>query len=360
METSPEAPPLAALAPLDPAALAAAAPPSDRSAEPEGFVVELAPGERIHFLDWGGPAPGGPGDEAVPPVPGVLLAHGLGGTAWAWTAVARRLRRVARTVAADLRGHGLSDAPTSGYDADTLAADLVAVAEGAGLVAIPGLDPESGGAPRRVVLAGHGYGAIVAAWTALALGDRCAGLVLVDGGWQDLAAETGLRPDEWLRDLAEPPEVLGSMAAYLADRREWDPGSWDADEERAARATVVEVPAGKVIPAIRPHAMERSVEAIFAYRPADVLPLLGVPIAAVMAADDEGRAKSAALAAVAAARRAAGRSPIDVLRFPGDGHNLPRYRPAELAGLILRLAGVSADSGYHRGTRPTEMRHPAR
>ncbi len=338
METSPEAqPPDAALSP-DPAVLAAAAPPPDRAAEPEGFVVELAPGERIHFLDWGGPANGGSGDEAVPGVPAVLLAHGLGGTAWAWTAVARRLRRVARTVAADLRGHGLSDAPTGGYDPDTLAADLVAVAEGAGLVAIPGFEPDDGSdASRRVVLAGHGYGAIVAAWAALALGDRCAGLVLVDGGWQDLAAETGLRPDEWLRDLAEPPEVLGSMAAYLADRRDWDPASWDADEERAARATVVEVPAGKVVPAVRPHAMERSVEAIFAYRPADALPVLGVPIVAVMAADDEDRAKSAALAAVDAACRAAGRSPIAVVRFPADGHNLPRYRPAELAGVILRL-----------------------
>ena len=338
METSSEARPPDAEPPLDPVGLAAAAPPPDRAAEPEGFVVEVGPGERIHFLDWGGPASGGSGDEGVPVAPGVLLAHGLGGTAWAWTAVARRLRRVARTVAADLRGHGLSDAPTSGYDPDSLAADLVAVAEGAGLVAIPGFEPEAGsGASRRVVLAGHGYGAIVAAWAALALGDRCAGLVLVDGGWQDLARESGLRPDEWLRDLAEPPEVLGSMAAYLADRREWDPASWDADEERAARATVVEVPAGKVVPAVRPHAMERSVEAIFAYRPADVLPALEVPIVAVIAADDEDGTKSAALAAVDAACRAAGRSPIAVVRFPADGHNLPRYRPAELAGVILRL-----------------------
>jgi hypothetical protein len=29
-------------------------PPPDLAAEPAGFVVEVKPGERIHFLDWGG------------------------------------------------------------------------------------------------------------------------------------------------------------------------------------------------------------------------------------------------------------------------------------------------------------------
>jgi pimeloyl-ACP methyl ester carboxylesterase len=329
--------------PPDPVALALAAPPPDRVAEPEGFIVEMAPSERIHFLDWGGPASiletadGRAG--RTPPLAGVLLVHGLGGTAWAWTAVARRLRRVTRTVSVDLRGHGLSDAPTEPYDAATLVADIVAVAEGAGLAPMAGFGADRGDGARRVVLAGHGYGAIVAAWTAVELGRRCAGLVLVDGGWQNVARETGLSPSEWLREIAEPPEVLRSMPAFLADRRAWDPSSWDADEERAARATVVEVPAGRLLPAIRPHAMERSVEAIFAYDPVAALATLDLPLVAAVAADDEAGAKSAALAEVDVARRAAGRSPIAVLRFPDDGHNLPRYRPAELAGAILRLAG---------------------
>ena len=309
---------------LSPGDLAARSPEPDRAAEPDGFVVELAPGERIHFLDWGGPA--------APGTTGALLVHGLAGTAWAWTAVARRLRRAIRNVAVDLRGHGLSDAPTDPYEPATLAGDLVAVAEGAGLVG------DDGGAGRRVVLAGHGYGGMVAAWAAAELGDRCAGLVLVDGGWQDVAAETGATPAEWLRDLAEPPEVMRSMDAFLDDRRAWDPTHWDADEERAARATVVEVPAGHVVPAIRPHALERSVEAIFTFRPFATLAALDVPIVALVAVDDEDRAKEAALAELAAARRAAGLAAPDVARFPADGHNLPRYRPAELAGAILRLA----------------------
>ncbi len=301
-------------------------PQPDDAAEPAGYVVEVAPGERIHFLDWGG---SGDGD-------GVLLVHGLSSTAWSWTAVARRLRRSRPTVALDLRGHGLSDAPTGAYEPASLAGDVAAVAEGSGLLAAGDDDPAL--PARRIVLAGHGFGGIVAAWAAAELGPRCAGLILVDGGWQDVAMETGLTPGEFTRDLAEPPEVLGSMDAFLADRRAWDPASWGPDEERAARATVVEVPAGHLLPAVRPHALERSIEAMFAYRPASTLGRLDLPVVVVVAVEDEDRAKTAALAELDAVRRTGGLRPIEVVRFPADGHNLPRYRPAELAALILGLA----------------------
>ena len=168
----------------------------DPSIEPAAFVVVSDTGDRIHFLDWGGEGR-----------PGVVLIHGLSNTAWSWTPVARRVAAQRRVVAMDLRGHGLSDAPTGRYEPELLAADVVAVAEGSGA-----LDSEG------VVLAGHGFGGIVAAWAAESLGERCRRLVLVDGGWEDIAASSGMETDEFLRGLDEPPEVLRSMAAYLAER----------------------------------------------------------------------------------------------------------------------------------------------
>ena len=213
-------------------------PPPDPTVEPEGFVVIVEPGDRIHFLDWGGPDGTGR--------PGIVLIHGLSNTAWSWAPVARRLCAVRHVVAMDLRGHGLSDAPTDGYDPDTMAEDVIAVAEGSGLLEADG---------DRVIVAGHGFGAIVAAWAAVAMGERCAGLVLVDGGWEVLEDATGIDVDEFLRGLDEPPEVLRSMTAFLADRAAFDPGTWDADQQRAARATVVETHAGKVVPSTRPHAV---------------------------------------------------------------------------------------------------------
>ncbi len=131
-------------------------PPADGTAEPEGFLVLVAPNDRIHFLDWGAgetrEAGGGSGVGAAG-TGGVLLVHGLSATAWTWTPVARRLRALRHTVAVDLRGHGLSDAPTAGYDPEGFVEDLLAVAEGSGLLSAPDDDG------RGVILAGHGFGA---------------------------------------------------------------------------------------------------------------------------------------------------------------------------------------------------------
>jgi pimeloyl-ACP methyl ester carboxylesterase len=306
-------------------------PPPDPTVEPDGFVVVVEPGDRIHFLDWGGPPPA---DASA--LPGVLLVHGLSNTAWSWAPVARRLRAVHRVVAMDLRGHGLSDAPTEGYDRPTLAEDVLAVAEGSGLLASPS---------DRVILAGHGFGAIVAAWAALELGERCAGLVLVDGGWESIEAASGMDVDEFLRGIDEPPEVLRSMTAFLADRKGFDPASWDADQERAARATVVETHAGKVVPSTRPHATEASVRAMFTYDPIATLRAVEAPVAAVLASDDEQGGRAAALARASDARVGGGRGPIAVTAFPGIGHNLMRYRPEAVSATILSIARGSALEG---------------
>jgi pimeloyl-ACP methyl ester carboxylesterase len=305
-------------------------PAPDGAAEPEGFVVIVEPGDRIHFLDWGGPDQAhGPGDA------GVLLVHGLAQTAWIWTPVARRLRRARPLVAMDLRGHGLSDAPTDegAYDLAVLAADAVAVAEGSGLVA---------GTDDRVVLAGHGFGAIVAAEAARTLGPRCAGLVLVDGGWESLEASTGMDVDDFLRTIEEPPEVMRSMTAFLADRAAFDPATWDADQERAARATVVETHAGKVVAVARSHVLEACVRTMFGYDPVETLAGVGAPVTAIAAGapgDDEPGARERALASASAARASAGHAPIRSVAFPHDGHNLMRYRPDAVSAAILAIAG---------------------
>ena len=314
------------LAPLPPGD----GPPPDPSAEPAGFVVATEDAVRIHFLDWDGGT--GTGANRASRAPGVLLLHGLASTAWSWTPVARRLHASARVVAMDLRGHGLSDAPTDGYDPDALAGDAISVAEGAGLLALPG-DPPGG----PLVLAGIGYGAIVAAWAAHALGDRCDGLVLVDGGWEDLAAATQATPEEWLAAIEEPPEVLASMAAWLADREAFDPASWDADEERAARAQVVETAAGRVKLAVHPHALAGSVRAIWSYDPAAILPRVEARIAVLIARDDDG-SRAVALRRVARLRAAAGGSPVLAAAFPERGHNLARYEPNATAAAVLAVA----------------------
>lgn len=298
----------------------AAAPPADPDAVPEGYLVTADDGTRLHFLDWGVAEGGGDG-------PGVLLIPGILQPAWSWAPVARRLARERRTVIADLRGHGLSDAPADGYDLATLASDAILVAEGSGVL--------DGG---RVVLAGHGFGGMVAAEAAARLGEGCAGLVLVDGGWERVEETSGLDVDEFLRGLDEPPEVLRSMDAFLADRRAFDPATWDADQERSARDAVVETAAGHVLRAVRPGVVEAVVRTMFAYEPVSVLADVAAPLTALVAlASGYPDARLAELRRAALGRRAAGRSAIRVAGFASDAHNLLRYRPAEVCAAILAV-----------------------
>jgi pimeloyl-ACP methyl ester carboxylesterase len=296
----------------------AIAPAPDAAIEPEGYVVAADDGSKLHFLDWGGPADGSPG---------VLLLPGLLQPAWSWAPVARRLARATRVVVVDLRGQGLSDAPMTGYDLGTLASDAVAVAEGSGL---------AGRSP--IVVAGHGFGAVVSAGAAIALDDRCAGLVLVDGGWELVEETAGIDVEEFLRGLDEPPEVMRSIDAYLADRRGFDPGTWDADQQRAARDAVVETAAGHVVRAVRPHVVEAMVRTMFDWDPSGGLAAVDAPVAALVAlGTGDAAVRLTELRRTADARMTAGRAPLRVLGFPGVAHNLMRYRPADVAAAILEI-----------------------
>lgn len=300
--------------------------------EPDSTIVTVDTGERIHYLDWGGP--GDPRNQPQPPA--LLLIHGVGQTGWTWTPVARRLRAVTSVLAVDLRGHGLSDSPRSGYDLQSLAFDALTV-----LVA-NGWGRDASGPP--AVVAGHGLGAMVGATMANLQPDSICALALIDGGWEDIAEATGQTPAEFEQTLGDPPEVLRSMDAFLADRREFDPTTWDADQERAARATVDEKYAGHVAPVTRLHALRGSVSAMFDYQPADALADLPMPLLLAVAesgaADDETtRERRLALDDIVRLRVERGLPQPRIERYSGTGHNLMRYRPARLSSDLWGLLG---------------------
>jgi pimeloyl-ACP methyl ester carboxylesterase len=290
--------------------------------EPDSLIVTADTGDRLHFLDWGSAT------QDRSPLPPVLLIHGLAATAWIWAPIADRLRDVTHVVALDLRGHGLSDSPRAGYDLESLAYDALTVMVANGW----GRDARG---PRAVV-AGHGLGAIVAATMAGIQPDSIAGLALVDGGWENIAESTGMTAAEFERSIGDPPEVLASMDSYLADRRDFDPGTWDADQERAARAAVDEKHAGHVASVVRAFALHATIDAMFTYDAVAALanapmPLFVAVAESGMADDDVTRERLAALDDVLAARHAAGTAEATVRRYRGAGHNVMRYRPLELS-----------------------------
>jgi len=124
------------------------------------------------------------------------MLHGLFGSlaTWYFTS-APTIAHTHEVLMYDLRGHGKSDRPTSGYDLKTMCADLHTV-----LNACLGLDREcpryEGGQPRseatgrgaltshvdteRVALVGHSYGGVIALRYALDHPERVGRLALVD------------------------------------------------------------------------------------------------------------------------------------------------------------------------------------
>lgn len=303
----------------------------DLTAAPESMVVQVGTGERIHYLDWGSPEPRLDGT----PGPVLALLHGIALTAWSWAPVARRLCHVFRVLAIDLRGHGLSEGARSDLTLESLAWDALTVlaANGAGV--------EAHGPPALV--AGHGLGAMVAAEMAHLQPASLAGALLVDGGWEDIASATRLGPGELVAALAEPPEVLASMDAFLDDRRDFDPATWDADQERAARSQVDRRHAGHVALVARSATIRRMVDGMFRYDPVATLTAAPVPLGVLVAGagtgdDEAAHDRAVALDEVVAGRTAANLPPTRVVRLPGTGHNLMRYRPDEVAAAIVALA----------------------
>jgi pimeloyl-ACP methyl ester carboxylesterase len=108
----------------------------------------------MHVVDW-------PGAE-----PAILAIHGSTGHAYGLTALGERLAPHVRVVAVDLRGHGFSDKPPSGYGVEEHVGDVLQ------LIAALGL--------KRPILLGHSIGGAIATFAAEAAGDRVGGLVLFD------------------------------------------------------------------------------------------------------------------------------------------------------------------------------------
>lgn len=145
-------------------------------------AIEVEPGVRLHVVDEGGAAGGGP--------PIVLLA-GLGLDHESWAGPAAALAGHHRVIRVDLRGTGPSDAPRGGYSLDRLARDVMVVLEHLDL--------------SDVVLIGHSFGAQIGLLVAATIPGRLSrlGLVCSNGVRASWSCEFpfGLQPDRLERAL---------------------------------------------------------------------------------------------------------------------------------------------------------------
>ncbi|MBE9522487.1 MAG: alpha/beta hydrolase [Proteobacteria bacterium] len=131
----------------------------------------------------------------------ILCIHGITANCRCWDVIADALSPSHRVLAMDLRGRGLSGAPSTGYSMEHHCRDILAVLNDLGL--------------EQVVLMGHSLGAFISLIFGAKYPERVDRIILVDGGGklsedQLVKVFAGIKPS-----LDRLGKVLPSFEAYL-------------------------------------------------------------------------------------------------------------------------------------------------
>jgi len=285
------------------------------------------------------PLPGGP-RLAVRltdgPLRPFLLVHGLASNARLWDGVTRRLAAAGHAVAAvDLRGHGRSEAPAApdgaggngGYDTDTCADDLAALADELGF---------TGG--RAPVVAGQSWGGNVVMSLAARRGGVAA-LGCVDGGWIRPSQRFATFEDCWA-ELA-PPSFEGRRYADLRARIAAAHPDWPPEGVEGTLQNLRELPDGGVENRLSREHHREIVRSMYLGDPRAWYPLVRVPVLLCPAVVPEGAPDPTGRSA---RRRSDVAQALQLLAdarvswYVGADHDLHAQHPGRLAADLLALA----------------------
>ncbi|MDA0368699.1 MAG: alpha/beta hydrolase [Proteobacteria bacterium] len=250
----------------------------------------------LHFLDWPGTGPP------------VLLLHGNKSNARVWDFVvdASALPN-RRFLAPDLRGHGLSDAPPTGYRIETLIDDVWA------FLAALSVD--------RVIVVGTATGGYMALTMASARPEAVAAIAIVDSGiWIDPAINFAPRKRVYA-DLA-----VGRAALDRSD------GWGDAQKDHYALHSFRALDDGRV--EYRHFEQTETAES----RADFDIERLNVTCPALLV-----RGEHSDITSTDALSRLAGYLPqAQIATVAGSGHHIPLDRPAGLAAALDDFIGTSS------------------
>jgi pimeloyl-ACP methyl ester carboxylesterase len=255
---------------------------SGNPAKIASFTVELGD----HFLNL----TRGPGSG-----PDVLLIHGISSSGLSWQPILSGLGKSFFPITIDLRGHGQSGRPATGYLYDDYAGDVEAAINALGM--------------ERPLIIGHSLGGLIALWWARTFPNKAAAIVIEDSPLRS-GEDYRLAFDNWITQNAMP--VVELAALYRAK----NPG---LSEEHAWR---------------RAEIMTRTAPAVFTELKADSLAHDGVDRVAGferIAAPIlflHGNPERGGMVPAAEAEAFAQRLPnVTVVGFPDVGHSLHAERP---------------------------------
>jgi pimeloyl-ACP methyl ester carboxylesterase len=244
-----------------------------------------------------------------------LFVHGLSSNARLWDGVAEHLPYPSWAV--DLRSHGESDAPESGYDTGTAVDELVSL--------IAELQLE------KPVVVGQSWGGNIVVQLAAKHPELVSGVGLVDGGWIDLASAF---PSWEACERALRPSDLDGMPA--AKMRKWITNAHIDWPEASIEATLANM-------RLRPgDTLERRlpvdkhmliVRSMWDEPPARFLAQITVPALLLPAKGPEDESASRVTTAAELIRQSR------IIWYPGGDHDLHAQHPARLARDLATLAG---------------------
>ena len=274
------------------------------SAAPMSGLVTLATGVTLHYA-----VQGDPGGKPI------VLLHGVGDSWRSWELVMAHLPARYRVYALSMRGHGLSDAPDTGYSQKEMAADVTAFLEALNL--------------RGVTLVGHSLGSFIAQAAAVADRGRLEGLVLVGsgpGGVQDPAVSGDVRG------------VFEGLAADPRAARDFQASTIRRPVPAPFFELMVETLAG-----VRPHVWRQVIGAVYSADTAEALRTLAVPTLLVRGEHDEMLTAADQDALLARIRRAR------LIEYPGTGHAPQWEWPDRFASdLVAFVTGLAKPAGPTR------------
>lgn len=274
--------------------------------------IDAGTGVHLRAITWGS-------FDTHTQVP-MVLVHGLASNALLWEGAAVELVRLGHLVMAiDLRGHGLSDKPDSGYGMGSVADDI------AGLLK----EIKKRGFHRPVV-AGQSWGGNVVIELAQTYPELVRGVCAVDGGFLELQQHF----PEWdeCAVALRPPPLVGMRTDHMRKYMRDTHPDWPETGIAGTMANMEHLPDGTVRPWLTLGRHLMVLRGLWEHQPTKIFPSITVPVLFIPADGSGGVFAEIKREAIERSLKLVPRARVEWFS-PAD-HDLHAQQPQRLAQVL--------------------------
>ena len=275
-------------------------------------LVQTSNGVHLRTVTWGT-------RESHQQTP-IVLVHGLASNAMLWEGAALAMCALGHLVTAvDLRGHGLSEKPETGYDMQTVTQDL------AGLLR----EIQRDGFVNPVVC-GQSWGGNVVLELAHTHPELVRGVVCVDGGFLELQNHYPLWDD--CAEALRPPRTAGTKIADFRNYMKRAHPDWPETGINGALACMEHLPDGTLRPWLNFERHMMVLRGLWEHHPTQIYDQISVPVMFVPAEGPQGIFNETKRSAIEHASQLVPK--VRVEWFSPADHDLHAQHPARFAQVV--------------------------